>query len=57
MLEEKRSGLAVFSLLVLLRHNSVVGYADSEEPPKSMKLHASIQMGTMGFEKKKKYFY
>lgn len=51
MLEEKWSRLAVFSVLVLARHNPMVGYADPEEPPKSLKLHASIHTDTMGLRK------
>lgn len=56
MLEERRGRLAVFSVFVLLRRYSVVGYADSEEPPKSLKLHAPIHMHTMGL-REKKHFY
>lgn len=47
----------IFSVFVLLRHNSVVGYADSEESPKPLKLHAAFHIETMGLKKKKTQFY
>lgn len=37
-----------FSGSVLLCQNSVVGYADAEEPPKSLTLHAAFHIHTMG---------